>query len=65
MFVSHNHYDHLSLDTIHAVRMAYPRATWITTLGNGGLIMKAGVQEDSIIELDWWDQMQVDAVVSF
>jgi L-ascorbate metabolism protein UlaG (beta-lactamase superfamily) len=50
--VSHNHYDHLDLDTLARLQAAHaPR--FLVGLGSAGLLARAGI--DDAIELDWWE----------
>jgi N-acyl-phosphatidylethanolamine-hydrolysing phospholipase D len=49
VLVSHNHYDHLDVPTLRRIG---PRATYVTPLGNGALLKKAGLSR--VVELDWW-----------
>lgn len=52
VIISHDHYDHLDLDT---VRMLTERHTapFIVPLGIGGHLRSWGVPADRIVELDW------------
>jgi L-ascorbate metabolism protein UlaG (beta-lactamase superfamily) len=56
LLVSHNHYDHLDLATLRAVRRhwAPPAATG---LGNARHLAKAGVH--AARELDWWESVEL------
>lgn len=51
VLVSHNHYDHLDIGTLHRLRWKCdPRI--ITPLGNGALMRRHGLP--GATELDWW-----------
>lgn len=51
LLVSHNHYDHLDMPTLRAVRRLWnPPA--VTPLGNAKHLARAGLRE--VRELDWW-----------
>lgn len=51
VLVSHNHYDHLDLATLHALRKTHgPRI--VTPLGNDLLLRSHGI--GNVTALDWW-----------
>ena len=51
VLISHDHYDHLDIDTI--VGLAHSqRAPFVVTLGVGAL-RKWGIPDSRIVELDW------------
>src|ERR1041385_4946703 len=55
VLVSHNHYDHLDLPTLHALRKrCWPRI--LTPLGNDAFLKQHGIR--NVIALDWWDSHQ-------
>ncbi len=55
VLVSHNHYDHMDLESLRALREAHaPR--FVTTLGNARALEAAGI---AATELDWWESAQV------
>ncbi|RYZ65408.1 MAG: hypothetical protein EOP09_14320, partial [Proteobacteria bacterium] len=51
VLVSHNHYDHLDLDSLTAINKR-DHPTFIVPLGNRTLLEGEGIE--SIVELDWW-----------
>ncbi|QJB58437.1 hydrolase [Pseudodesulfovibrio sp. zrk46] len=54
--ISHDHYDHLDMDTVKAFR---DRATrFIVPLGVGSHLKGWGIDESRITELDWWQSTQ-------
>ncbi|MBV61012.1 MAG: hypothetical protein CMH65_06895 [Nevskiales bacterium] len=53
VLISHNHYDHLDLPTLEALEAAHA-PTVIVPLNNAYLIEQAGIPQERIIELDWW-----------
>lgn len=57
VLVSHNHYDHLDLPTLRRIG---PAATYVTPLGNGELLRKAGLP--NVVELDWWQTHAHDSL---
>jgi len=58
ILVSHNHYDHLDLDSLRQLAERFPQAKVVTGLGNGGLIAESGCQD--IVELDWWQSLSLN-----
>jgi L-ascorbate metabolism protein UlaG (beta-lactamase superfamily) len=57
VLLSHNHYDHMDLATLHRLQRAFD--PWIvTSLGTGRLLRREGFRK--VTELDWWEQYQVD-----
>ncbi|KAK3361679.1 beta-lactamase superfamily domain-containing protein [Lasiosphaeria ovina] len=56
VFISHNHYDHLDLDTILAVwKHSRDVVRFFVPLGNRQWFLDSGVDPDRVFELDWWD----------
>ncbi|MDH4554988.1 hypothetical protein E8F11_07305 [Pseudomonas sp. BN417] len=55
ILVSHNHYDHLDLESLRALVERFPLATVVSGLGNGPLIRESGFSR--IVELDWWQNL--------
>jgi len=51
VLVSHNHYDHLDLPTLHALRRVH-RPRIVTPLGNDAFLTRHGIR--NVIALDWW-----------
>ncbi|MGV3708784.1 MAG: MBL fold metallo-hydrolase [Gemmatimonas sp.] len=59
--VSHDHYDHLDRPTI--IRLTeLTRARFIVPLGVASHLEYWGVPLDRIVELDWWQDTQVDSL---
>jgi L-ascorbate metabolism protein UlaG (beta-lactamase superfamily) len=57
--VSHDHYDHLDIDTI----LALARSQWapfVVPLGVGAHLRDWGIPDERIIELDWNEQTNID-----
>ena len=58
--LSHDHYDHLNEETIKALRDRVPR--FIVPLGVGAHLEYWGVAPERIVELDWWERVEVEGV---
>ncbi len=58
ILVSHNHYDHLDLESLRGLVERFPLATVVSGLGNGMLIREAGFK--TVTELDWWQELPLD-----
>ncbi len=51
VLLSHNHYDHLDLDTLERLAAAHPAARFFVPLGNAELLRERGIER--VEELDW------------
>ena len=60
VLVSHNHYDHMDLDSLRTLHRRFG-APVITTLGNADPLARAGVP--GATELDWWQATQAGPAV--
>ncbi len=61
--ISHNHYDHLDLETLQRLDGKY-HPLFLVPLGDEKLLKNAGIQ--NVKELDWWDEVQVkDLKITF
>ena len=58
--VSHNHYDHLDLDTLEALAERSPATRFFVPLGNGELLRDAGIE--NVVELDWGQSEELRGV---
>jgi len=59
VLISHNHYDHLDIETLLRLQAAHsPR--FVTTLGNRAFLAEFGIHET--YELDWWQSLDVAGV---
>jgi N-acyl-phosphatidylethanolamine-hydrolysing phospholipase D len=54
VLISHNHYDHLDLDTLRALAERSPDTVFYVPLANGELLRDEGVT--NVVELDWGGQ---------
>ena len=53
VLVSHNHYDHLDLDTLQRLEQHH-HPLFLTGLGNGSLLQQHGLAR--VQEFDWWQE---------
>lgn len=60
VLISHNHYDHLDIDTIKKIRDAFD-PLFITPLGVDLYLKKNGVSNTA--SLDWWEETQVSELI--
>jgi L-ascorbate metabolism protein UlaG (beta-lactamase superfamily) len=58
VLVSHNHYDHLDVDTLVRLEQAH-RPLFLTGLGNRAFLEEHGLRR--VRELDWWQHTSHDA----
>ena len=56
VLISHNHYDHLDLDTLRRLERAH-QPLFVTCLGNRAFLAQHGLGR--VTELDWWDAVPV------
>jgi L-ascorbate metabolism protein UlaG (beta-lactamase superfamily) len=56
--VSHDHYDHLDMETIKQLRD--DDISFVVPLGLGAHLEHWGVSAEKITELDWWEETQID-----
>jgi L-ascorbate metabolism protein UlaG (beta-lactamase superfamily) len=58
--ISHDHYDHLDYPSIlHLIPLGVP---FVTSLGVGAHLEAWGVPPERIIELDWWESVELGAL---
>lgn len=58
ILVSHNHYDHLDLESLRGLAESFPLARVVSGLGNAMLIRESGFK--NVVELDWWQELPLD-----
>lgn len=64
LLLTHDHYDHLDLDSIEALKSKVK--SYYVALGVGRHLIKWGVKEEAILEFDWWNkQLFHDIEISF
>ena len=57
VIISHDHYDHLDKDSIR--QLADKVEYFVTPLGVGRHLIRWGIPEDAIVEMDWWQELQL------
>ncbi|POS79641.1 NAPE-hydrolyzing phospholipase D [Diaporthe helianthi] len=57
VLISHSHYDHLSLSTVHEVRSRFPDAHFFVGLGLASWFRDSGIED--VTEMDWWEDAEV------
>ncbi|MFN8259191.1 MAG: MBL fold metallo-hydrolase [Bacteroidales bacterium] len=63
ILISHDHYDHLDYKTIRQVDHKVQK--YIVPLGVAAHLMRWGVNEKKITELDWWETFTFENRISF
>jgi L-ascorbate metabolism protein UlaG (beta-lactamase superfamily) len=58
VLLSHDHYDHLNTPSIR--ELAQMQVPFITSLGVGVRLERLGVDPQSITELDWWEEYELN-----
>ena len=62
IFISHNHYDHLDLDSLKSIQEMYPEVMINVPKGDLKLLKKAGLV--NLNELDWWEKIELSNFVA-
>lgn len=60
VLISHDHYDHLDMETVKVLNQQNIR--WFVPLGVGAHLRYWGVDDVNIQEFDWWDDIMLDMV---
>lgn len=58
--ISHDHYDHLDMETIKFFKKSKTR--FFLPLGVGAHLLKWGIQKERIFEFDWWDKKTFEGI---
>jgi N-acyl-phosphatidylethanolamine-hydrolysing phospholipase D len=58
--VSHNHYDHLQMESVRGLAARFPAASWLVPCGLKPLLRRGGATE--VLELDWWESARIDGL---
>ncbi|MEM1114158.1 MAG: MBL fold metallo-hydrolase [Pseudomonadota bacterium] len=59
--ISHDHYDHLDKQSI--LDLASKTDYFLMPLGVGDHLRRWGIDDEQIMELDWWDEVELDSLV--
>lgn len=57
--ISHNHYDHLDIDTIKGLQTRFARTIFLCPLGLRAWFTGIGISGSRVIECDWWNGIDV------
>ena len=60
VLLTHSHYDHLDKPAVKQLAREHPNARWIVPLGLAAYVRGWGVRE--IVELDWWQRVEINGV---
>ena len=60
VLISHDHYDHLDMATVDALRGTSAR--FVVPLGLGAHLESWGIPAGRIVELDWWESVRSEAM---
>jgi L-ascorbate metabolism protein UlaG (beta-lactamase superfamily) len=63
VLISHDHYDHLDYKTI--VKLKDKVKIFYVPLGIAAHLLRWGVDEEKIVELDWWEESEFDQFLKF
>ncbi len=62
VFLSHDHYDHMDYETLKT--MAGSSIQFVVPLGVGAHLEHWGISPDKIVELDWWENRNIEPGIS-
>jgi L-ascorbate metabolism protein UlaG (beta-lactamase superfamily) len=55
--ISHNHYDHLDVNTVKDLNRSHPNLVWMVPLGMKEWMADQGVH--NVVELDWSEKVMI------
>jgi N-acyl-phosphatidylethanolamine-hydrolysing phospholipase D len=58
--ISHNHYDHLDIDTVKSLYASRPGLHFFCGLNNKSWFVLSGIADEDVTELDWWDSAELE-----
>ena len=59
--ISHDHYDHLDKQSIRD--LAAITEYFVTPLGVGDILIDWGVDEDQVVQMDWWEELELGSLL--
>ena len=59
--ISHDHYDHLDKQSIRD--LASITEYFVTPLGVGDILIDWGVDEDQVVQMDWWEELELGSLL--
>jgi L-ascorbate metabolism protein UlaG (beta-lactamase superfamily) len=60
LLMTHDHYDHLDLDSINKLKLKTKK--WFVALGVGRHLEAWGIPSNTIQEFDWWDEADFEGI---
>jgi N-acyl-phosphatidylethanolamine-hydrolysing phospholipase D len=58
--ISHNHYDHLDIDTVKKMYSLRQGLHFFCALNTKSWFVSSGIAEKDVTELDWWDSAELE-----
>jgi N-acyl-phosphatidylethanolamine-hydrolysing phospholipase D len=58
--ISHSHYDHLDKKTVQQIGSD---TKWLVPIGLQQWFIRAGVEEENVVEFDWWDMKKFENLI--
>ncbi|AZG45341.1 MBL fold metallo-hydrolase [Gordonia insulae] len=59
VLISHDHYDHLDMETVVALSIRQPQVRFVAPIGVGAHLEAWGIAPDRIAQADWWGECTV------
>ena len=64
VLISHDHYDHLDMETVVAIGERQPDAVFVTPIGVGAHLIRWGIPTERIRQADWGQSITVDTAAA-
>tara|TARA_B100001057_G_scaffold473433_1_gene537892 strand:- start:1502 stop:2470 length:969 start_codon:yes stop_codon:yes gene_type:complete len=58
--VSHNHYDHLDINSLIEISKLYPEAVFLVPIGDGKLLKRKRIK--NVYEFNWWESYSLEGL---